>query len=166
MKNTIFLLILIGLFFVGVSFGQNRKVTRGKICGDPTVKCKTNEITFESYEIPFELPKNYIVGESEWFYAIILKSSKSSANENCENQITEDERLSVQKLFPSNKVFAHKCDEPGLLYYVGVKYDTVFLAVYGGKTLAEAQKFLKVVKFSGKFQGAYIKKLQAQFNGT
>lgn len=164
MKSKFIFLIVIGVFLVGAGFGQSKK--QGKICGDPSVKCNTGEIIFESYEIPFEIPRNYIVAESQWFYAIILRSSKPKESEDCENKITENERLTVQKLFPSNKVFAHKCDEPGLLYYKGVVYNTVFLAVYGGKTLAEAKKFLKIVQFSGKFEGAYIKKLQAQFNGT
>lgn len=164
MKSKFFLLIFISVVFAGVSYGQSKK--QGKVCGDPNVKCRTGEINFESYEIPFEIPRNYIVAESEWFYAIVLKSSKPKESEDCETQITETERLAVQKLFPSNKVFAHKCDEPGLLYYKGVAFNTVFLAVYGGKTLAEAKKFLKIVQFSGKFEGAYIKKLQAQFNGT
>ncbi len=171
-KKTIFLLGLCLLVFAASAFGQKarkQKTVQGKICGNPNVKCKTDGFVFDSFSIPFELPKGYIIYESKPFYAVILKSRTVKdilgGDESCREAATENERLSAQSLFPNNKVFAQRCGF-GPLYYSGVNENVVFLAVYGGNTLAEAQNFLKVVNGSGKFKGAYIKKLQAQFNGT
>ena len=72
----------------------------------------------------------------------------------------------MQELFPDNKVFAFKCDEFNTTYYTGVSNNVGFMAVYAGKTLAEAKAFLKKVEATGKFKGANIRKLRAEFNGT
>lgn len=172
MKNKIIILLAISLLLVGTTFGQKtkkQKVVGGKICGNPTVKCKTDVDVFQSNDIPFELPKNYIVYQSQPFYAVILKSQvvkdMFGGEENCKAAATEEERLAAQVLFPNNKVFNQICGY-GALYYTGIKGNTVFMAVYAGKTLADAQNFLKTVNDTGKFEGAYFKKIQAEFNGT
>lgn len=170
-KKIIFLTGLC-LLLAATAFGQKakrQKTIQGRICGNPTVKCKTGGYDFDSYNIPFELPKGYIIYESKPFYAVILKSRTVKDifgdDESCREAAAENERLSAQNLFPNNKVFSQRCGF-GPLYYSGVNGNVVFLAVYGGNTLAEAQKFLKVVNDSGKYKGAYVKKLQAHFNGT
>lgn len=171
-KKTIFLIALCLILFVASAFGQKarkQKTIQGRICGNPNVKCNVGSYAFEAYDIPFELPKGYIIYESKPFYAVILKSQTVKdifgGDEECKELAAENERLSVQKLFPNNKVFVQKCGYAPL-YYSGVTENTVFLAVYGGSTLAGAQKFLKEVNGSGRYKGAYIKKLQAHFNGT
>lgn len=171
-KKTIFLIGVCLLVFAATAFAQKakkQKIVQGKICGNPNVKCKTDGYVFDSFSIPFELPKGYIIYESKPFYAVILKSQNVKDilgdDESCREAAMENERISAQRLFPNNKVFAQGCGF-GPLYYSGVNENVVFLAVYGGSTLAEAQNFLKEVNSSGKFRDAYIKKLQAHFNGT
>jgi hypothetical protein len=168
MRNKIIFLLVFGLLTIGAAFGQ-KKPMLGKICGNPNIKCKTDSSMFSSSDILFEIPKNSVISESEFFYAVILKSNTIKdffgGEETCQPVDTEAERLATQKLFPNNKVFSQRCGYDSL-YYTGVKDNTVFLAVYGGKTLAQAQTFLRTVNGTGKFKGAYIKRLQAQFNGT
>lgn len=167
MKNKIIFLLVLGLLSVGAAFGQKNAL--GKICGNPNIKCKTDAEMFGAGDIQFEVPRNSAITESESFYAVILKSGTIKdffgGEEDCKPVDTEAERLAAQKLFPNNKVFSQRCGYDSL-YYTGAKENTVFMAVYGGKTLAQAQSFLKTVSATGKFKGAYIKKLQAQFNGT
>ena len=167
MKSKIIFLLVTVLLSLGAVYGQ--KVTQGRICGNPNIKCKTDVTIFGANDIQFEAPRNSVISESEPFYAVILKSSPIKdffgGEEDCKPVDTEEERLTAQKLFPNNKVFSQRCGYDSL-YYTGVKENTVFLAVYAGKTLAQAQSFLKTVNAAGKFKGAYIKRLQAQFNGT
>jgi hypothetical protein len=167
MKNKIIYLLVLGFLMVGAASGQ--KTVQGKICGNPNIKCKTDATMFGDSDIKFEVPRNSVISESEPFYAVILKSSPVKdffgGDEDCKAADTEEERLATQKLFPNNKVFSQRCGYDSL-YYTGAKENTVFMAVYAGKTLAQAQSFLKTVNVAGKFKGAYIKKLQAQFNGT
>ena len=164
MKGKIFGIIVLCLVMAAVSvYGQKTKY--GKICGDPNIKCRTQDIVFEPFEIPFEIPKTYAVYSSESFYAVILQS-KSASSPNCADAFSENKRLKTQELFPDNKVFAFKCDEFNTTYYTGVSNNVGFMAVYAGKTLAEAKAFLKKVEATGKFKGANIRKLRAEFNGT
>lgn len=172
MRTKTMIVLVLSFLIFSSAYGQKtskQKVVQGNVCGNPNVKCNTDGDYFAPFEIQFELPKNYIVYESKPFYAIILKShivkDIYDESKNCKEAATEEERLATQKLFPDNKVFVLRCGF-GTIYYSGVKENTVFMAVYGGKTLAQAQKFLSVVQNSGKFEGAYIKKLQSQFNGT
>jgi hypothetical protein len=41
-----------------------------------------------------------------------------------------------------------------------------FMAVYGGMTLAEANRMLARVRATGKFPGANIRRMRAMINGT
>jgi len=161
-------LFLAAFIFVSCAFiaSVSAQSKLGKICGNPNVKCSTGNATFETYEIPFALPRNAVIYESESFYAIILKSVKQTPEVNCEDAISEDERLDIQAMFPNNKVFALKCSEAGNLYYTNVANNVNFIAVYAGRTLAEAKKFLKTVQSKGTFKGVNIRKIQAGFNGT
>ena len=154
-----------------VNIIAQKKVTKtnlGKICGNPQVKCRTQDQTFQTHEIPFEIPltKNVVIVESEPFYAVILKTVKLTAKVDCENAISENERLKIQKLFPDHKVFALKCSDAGDLYYTNVANNVNFIAVYAGKTLTEAKKFLNIIQANGKFKGTNIRKMQASINGT
>ncbi len=137
---------------------------RGQVCPDPTQACSTFA-TFESYDLPFRVRQNSVIWESEPFYAIILKSVRA-ANDNCERFISEDVRLAAQSVFPKHKVFTSRCAEPASLYYTGVNENALFMAVYAGKTKAEAARMLETVKATGKFPGANIRQLRAGFNGT
>lgn len=158
--------IIVVVTLCAVSFAQTRGKARpqkGKICGDPTAACKT-EGYFEPNDLKFVIPKNAVIWESETFYAIVLKSMKQ--DDNCEKFIPETQRLEAQALFPKNKVFTSRCDMGGSLYYTGVDNNFYFMAVYGGKTKAEAARLLQTVKATGKFPGANIRRMSAGFNGT
>lgn len=164
MKSKFFWSVCLCLFIsAGGAFAQ--KIRLGKICGNPNIKCRTNDVTFEAFEIQFEMQKNAVIASSEPFYAVILESKPNSAS-NCIEYFSENKRLDAQNLFPNNKVFVYKCDEYNTTYYKGVAKEVGFMAVYAGKTLAEAKSFLKKVQAAGKYKGANIRKLQAEFNGT
>jgi hypothetical protein len=134
------------------------------LCFDPNVKCRTS-VTFEPNDLPFQVPANGVIYETEFFYAVILKSMKV-ADDNCETFVTEAERLQVQALFPARKVFTSRCAEPGFLYYTNVDPGTRFMAVYAGATKAQAAQALARVKATGKFPGANLRRMRAGFNGT
>lgn len=143
------------------------KAKLGKICGNPQLKCRTGDMVFQDYEMAFEFPKgDMVIVDSEPFYAIILKTVKPNSEADCEKTISDNERLEIQKLFTENKVFALKCYEPGNIYYTNVANNVNFIAVYAGKTLIEANGFLKTVKATGNYKGANIRKMQAGINGT
>ncbi len=146
---------------------KTAKAKFGKICGNPQIKCRTRSVTFQAHEIPFEIPRgNQVIVESEPFYAIILKSVKLKGDINCENAVSERKRLEIQILFPSNKVFALKCADAGDLYYTNIANDVSFIAVYAGKTLTVANKFLKTVRANAKYKSGNVRKMQAEINGT
>ena len=128
--------------------------------------CKTTA-TFEAHDLPFRIPANAVIWESEPFYAVILQSVRFT-DEECETKfIPEAERLAAQALFPNRKVFASRCDQmPGTIFYSNVKPNTSFMAVYGGRTQAEAARTLSSVKATGKFPGANIRRMYIGFNGT
>ncbi len=171
-RNFIFWAILIMICVaIPLSVNAQRKntiVKLGKICGNPKLKCRTGDVVFQAHEIPFELysSRNTVIVESEPFYAIVLKTVKLTPKINCENAISEKERLEIQKLFSDHKVFALKCSDAGDLYYTNIANNVNFIAVYAGKTLNEAKFFLKTVQANGRFKSANIRKTQASINGT
>lgn len=148
------------------SDAQRRRGGNYRVCGDPTVRCAT-EVSFEPHDLPFRLPESAVIWESEQFYAVVLKSIRVEEDwEECERHVPESERLEAQKLFPRNKVFASRCQEPGTLFYTNTAPRQRFMAVYAGRTRAEAERILTLVKESGKFPGAYLKRIRVGFNGT
>ncbi len=153
-------------FFTIVASAQKRRgpAKHLAVCGDPRVPCKTIG-TFEPHDLPFSLPKNAVIYDTELFYAIILKSV-NSPDDNCDVFVSERERLAGQALFPDHKVFSSRCTEPGNLYYTNTTANAHFMAVYAGATLAEANRMLATVQATGKFPGANIRRLRAGFNDT
>ncbi len=158
--------LLIGfLCLPAIVQAQRGKPKRAKVCGDPTKTCKTS-VDFEAHDLPFEVPENVFISETERFYAIVLKSFRITDAE-CETKfVSENERLETQELFPNNKVFASRCPDPGNLFYEPIDWHVRFMAVYAGRTKAEATKMLTKVKATKKFSNAYIKQLYSGFNGT
>ena len=143
-----------------------RPQQKGTVCGDPTLTCKTGDATFEPHDLPFRLPARAVIWESETFYAVILKSIKASQDD-CQIFVPEDERLAAQALFPRNKVFTDRgCGEPGETFYTGTQASARFMAVYAGRTRAEANAMLARVKATGKFAGANLRRMSIGFNGT
>ena len=154
----------VALLILASAADAQRKTGRLTVCGNPTVACRS-EATFEPHDLRFRVPRNAVIWETELFYAVILKSINSS-DDNCDAHIPESERLAAQALFSDRKVFASRCVEPGTLYYTNTRANTRLMAVYAGQTLAEANRTLATVKATGKFSGAYVKRMRAGFNGT
>ncbi len=144
--------------------GRHRgRAQHATICSNPNEKCRTS-VQFEPYDLPFRVPKNAVIYDTENFYAIILKSVR--AKDDCSAFIPESERLEAQALFPDRKVFASRCADAGTLFYTGINPDQQFMAVYAGATRDEAARVLASVKATGKFMGANIRRMQTGFNGT
>ena len=158
---------LIGIVLLTSDAAAQRRRQPAKhlsVCGNPNVSCASS-ITFEPYALPFQVPRNTVIYDTELFYAVILKSA-STANDNCDNYIPEPDRLAAQALFPNNKVFASRCAEPGEVSYSNTNPNTNFLAVYAGTTLADANRMLATVLATKKFSGANIRRIRAIINGT
>jgi hypothetical protein len=166
-KSVSLCIILLGLLTVGAASAQRRGRPRlAAICGDPTVRCRTS-VEFQPYQLPFVVPANGVIWETEKFYAVILKSMRDpSQGGDCNVFVPEAEREAAQALFPRNKVFASRCFDAGDLYYTGVAENTQFIAVYAGRTRAEGLAVLEKVKATGKYPGANLRRLSSGFNGT
>jgi len=134
------------------------------VCGNPNLPCKSFR-PFEPFELRFRIPETAVIWDTELFYAVILKSVKSS-DENCDVFIPERDRLAAQALFPNNKVFASRCVEPGGISYSNTSSKAQFMAVYAGNTLAQANRMLATVQATGKYPSANIRRMRATVNGT
>ena len=144
------------------------KVRYGKVCGDPTVKCRGwDKPDDQPYELGFDMGKNLVIYESEQFYGIVLKSVKLKDFGDCQKpSFKESERAKIQMDFEHNKVFMLNCFESGSNYYTGVSDKMAFVGVYAGRTLAEASKFLATVQGLNKYPGIRLRKMRIGINGT
>jgi hypothetical protein len=132
-------------------------------------------MTFQPYDLPFRVPRNAVIYDTELFYAVILKRVRLTLND-CDKFISEEERLSAQTLFPHRKVFtSRRCADGGEVGYrnpnstdaTGYRRGaSEFMAVYAGKTRAEAASVLATVQATGKFPNANIQRMRAGLNGT
>ena len=115
---------------------------------------------FKPHELPFALVADGVARpevRSEEFHAVILRTAPRCT-------ITEAERTAAQALFPAHKVFATRfdCETPEEhLTYTNVDEKWGFLAVYGGRSAAEAAEVLKKATATGRFPGANVRKMQA-----
>lgn len=134
------------------------------VCGNPKLACPS-QATFEAYDLPFKMPANVVIYDTELFYAILLKSVPSPSDD-CDKFVPETERLEAQALFPDHKVFTSRCVEPGRYSYSNTSPNAQFMAVYAGRTLAEANRMLATVKATGKFPTANVRRMRAMMNGT
>jgi hypothetical protein len=158
------MVVVVGCLGIDAAAQTRRRASHLKVCGNPQVRCRT-VITFKDYDLPFQMPANAVVYDTDLFYAIILQSVKAPADE-CEIFVPESERLAAQALFPDQKVFTSRCYEPGEVGYSNTSNNAHFMAVYGGMTLAEANRTLTKVRATGKFPGANIRRMRAMVNGT
>ena len=149
----------------GQSHVKTRRATRGSVCGNPMVACKTS-VTFEPNDLPFRVPKNSVIFDTELFYAVILRTTTVTDDYNCNAFVPETDRLAAQAFFPDHKVFTSRCTEPGNLFYTTISENHRIMAVYAGSTLAEAKRFLAAVKATGKFPGANLRRMRVVENGT
>jgi hypothetical protein len=114
---------------------------------------------FKPHQMPFELPTDGVARaefRSERFYAVLLTSLPPCT-------VTEPQRLAIQAQFPDRKVFALRfdCDEEDLITYTNVRAGVGFIAVYAGRTSAEAKSVLADALKTGKFPGANLRRMQA-----
>jgi hypothetical protein len=166
-KSQLLCVLLFAVLACGAAAAQRGKnIPRrpAAVCPDPAVRCPTS-VEFAPHQLPFRVPRNSVIFETEKFYAVILKSERDTTQD-CTGFIPESERLEAQKLFPHHKVFASRCFEPDELYYEGVDPEVRFMAVYAGRTRAEAAGVLEKVKATGLFPRAYLKRTSTGFNGT
>jgi len=166
MKNNTkgFLITLLVLIFSLSVFPQKR-ARLGRVCGDPKQPCSFAK-NFQSHELPFDTGRNFAIANSEYFYAIVLESEKLKPDDSCERAFPEKRRAEIQSLFPNNKVFVVRCPEPGTNFYTNVSQDVSLIAVFAGKTSAEARVLLAKVKATGKFMNVSLRRMQAGINGT
>jgi hypothetical protein len=133
---------------------------QGQVCGNPTAKCPTS-FPFEPHDLPFVIKgevqfKEY---ESDYFYAVVLKSVKAEKDGGACAFVSEEERLRVQRLLPVNKVFASKCaPADSQILYDGVNRDYNILGVYGGDTKSAAERVLQ--KLKSRYPDANIRRLR------
>ena len=162
----VFIVALALLVFAPVAFSQRprRPARHAAICGNPQAPCPSSA-TFKSYDLGFRMSANSVIFDTDLFYAIILKSVKAP-NDDCNIFVPERERLAAQALFPDHKVFASRCFESGEVGYTNTSPNTHFMAVFGGMTLAEANRMLARVQATGRFPGANIRRMRAAINGT
>ena len=143
---------------------KRRPIRHPAVCGNPNVSCPS-AFPFEPYDLRFRMPQTAVIYDTDLFYAVILRSVRSPA-ENCDNYIPEPDRLAAQILFPNNKVFTSRCAVPGQVSYSNTSARAQFMAVYAGMSLTDANRMLTVVKATGKFPGANIRRTRAMVNGT
>ncbi|HEV8593625.1 MAG TPA: hypothetical protein VGQ55_16080 [Pyrinomonadaceae bacterium] len=163
-KKFLLLGILLSISLSIEAAAQRVRKATFRVCGNPNTACSTRS-NFREDDIPFLYPKNYVVGESELFYIVVLKSVKLAPGADCEETKLTG-REDIQAFFPNNKVFyARGCYSLLNNYYTNIPEDTIGLAVYAGRTKAEADTFLKRVK-ANKYESAYLKRIRTGFNGT
>jgi hypothetical protein len=132
-------------------------VTQGEVCPDPQNPCVGIE-RFKPNELSFRIASRFDFDRgqdrSTAFYAVILRSG-----ELCRMQ--DEERIAAQGLFPGRKVFLHRyfCEEFGdKVTYTNVNRKAGFVAVYAGRTEAEAKAFL--AEAQAKYPGANLRRMQ------
>jgi len=132
-------------------------VTQGEVCPDPQKPCTEVE-RFKLNELSFRIASRFDFDRGQdrsiAFYAAILKSG-----ELC--RIPDEERIAAQGRFPGRKVFLHRyfCEEFGdKVTYTNVNRKAGFLAVYAGRTEAEAKAFLADAQ--AKYPGANLRRMQ------
>ena len=156
---------MLGLLAVDSAAQKKRRPAKHlAVCGNPNSACPS-AVTFEPYDLPFRMPASAVIYDTDFFYAVILKSVPSPADD-CDHFIPEPDRLAAQVLFPNQKVFTSRCPEPGRLSYSNTSPNAQFMAVYAGTTLADANRMLATVLATRKFAGANIRRMRAMMNGT
>lgn len=151
------------IFMLGLTLCQNAVgQTQGTTCPNPSIKCNST-YPFAPYQLPFVIKEKLVFGKtykSVLFYAVILKSVKTSEESDCAF-VTEKERVAAQSEFAERKVFTskHSCPEE-LVLYENVDPNFNFMAVYAGTTAATAKRMLSRVRITGRYPQAYIRQLR------
>lgn len=151
---------------------QSKNSKYGTICGDASnADCTKDGNIFKPFDLVFDA-RDFNENSSDtlfskYFYAVILETVNGYKAAGGCREISESKRKAAQELFPNNKAFAYNyyCRDLGTGEYfigyqaAGLTDTTHFLAVYGGKTQAEAAKILNTAK--KKYPKAKIVKMRA-----
>lgn len=133
---------------------------QGQVCGDPSVKCPTS-FPFKPHDLAFVIKGEieFREYESDYFYAVILRSVKAEKGDGGCDFVPEAERLEAQRFLPRNKTFTSRaaCPEQQISYE-GVNASYNILGVYGGETKAAAEKVLRRVRT--RYPGANIRRMR------
>ncbi len=131
----------------------------GTVCPDPARPCTG----FAAHDLSFVLPTDGVARaevRSDSFFAVILRSG-----ERC--SLGERERRTAQAAFPRNKVFVQRfeCDDDAenRVTYTNVSPRAGFMAVHAGATRAQANAFHARVRATGRFPGAYLRRMQVVY---
>ena len=131
----------------------------GRVCPNPARPCAG----FRANDLSFVLPSDGVARDevrSAQYFAVVLRSGRHCA-------IPESARAEAQRLFPGRKVFSQRfeCDDDveNNVHYAPVDPQLAFLAVYAGGTRAEANRVLRAVARTGRYPGAYLRRLQVTF---
>lgn len=166
-STAVFLILLASAVITPAGETQPYQST-ATVCGDPQASCET-AVSANPYDLAFRLKK------PQWnktyfsvpFYAVILASrpavEANSPDDDCGGYFSEAERKKAQALFPHNKVFTSRFGCYGNIGYTNVNSKFNFLAVYGGTSLAEAEKILAKAKKQPGWATANIRRLQVSF---
>ncbi len=153
--------LLCSLLLIAAGVGQAQS---GIVCGNPQESgCQPQYDDFKPYDLAF-LTGRAPLGtgtrtESNEFYAVMLESVMAVRETGGCNYISEKKRLAIQKMFPSNKVFASRNGCPGtIVVYDSVNNDYNFVAVYGGDTEQEARAILELAR--KRYPQANIRKMR------
>ncbi|MBD0325151.1 MAG: hypothetical protein ICV68_01890 [Pyrinomonadaceae bacterium] len=120
----------------------------GLVCGNPQESgCQPQYDDFKSHDLTFLTGRAQLgTGtrhESDEFYAVVLESVRAARKGSGCNYINEKKRLAIQRMFPSNKVFASRNGCSGtIVVYDSVDNNFNFVAVYGGGTEEDARAIL------------------------
>jgi hypothetical protein len=85
------MLLLLSSAVIAQSHAKPRRASSAAICGNPKVACKTS-VTFSPHDLPFRVPANAVIFDTDPFYAVILKSMPA-ADDSCDVFIPETESL-------------------------------------------------------------------------
>ena len=146
-----------------------------EVCPDPHAPCPSTAHEFADYELSFRLPAPLKAGrqyKSVPFYAIIVKTyDEEDCDADDHTASVERERLRIQKIYPTRKVFgSYSCPNLDAVdYNFAGRLDQsgervlimTFIAVYAGKSPAEAKEFLSYVRTL--FPDAVLKQMTAGY---
>ena len=139
---------------------KKKVVQQGKVCPDPARPCRHSP-DFGANELSFAIKTKFGFDRgqdrSQPFYGVILRSDKLCS-------ITEEERLKLQAMFPSRKVFVHQFQCGGFhnkVTYTNSNRTVGFIGVYAGETEEQARRFLAEVKAAGRFADANYRRMHA-----
>ena len=123
------------------SHAKRQRAKRGSICGNPKVACKTT-VPFQPHDLPFQVPANSVIFDTELFYAVMLKSVKTRRRRLQRCLFRKQSGWKRRLYFPSAKFSRPDVYDIENLFYSTISANVRIMAVYAGTTLPEARRCL------------------------